>query len=264
MTLLCLHLLIEFTITATAPPAPPSFAFDLAQVAERHVELRWSDLSFLTSTFEVFLQYQEEEESLQGVAERGVKKFVRVLISLSSRGVTVTGLSPGSVYTFTLRAAHPSGATWSLGQTRTAYTSESPDSQFISMKVLWEILCIFCLFVCLFFSFKGPPSPQNITAGPTTVSQIKVHWVLPGAQLRTGWMFVVRYEHVDTGQQRILATANDSGISGPQQYTAVIGGLQSYRKYRIEVFTVTHHGIPSCEQQPVTARTGEQKAPFTL
>lgn len=88
--------------------------------------------------------------------------------------------------------------------------------------------------------------------------------MLPGTQLRVGWTFVVRYEDVDTSQQRILVTAHDSGTSGPQQYTAVIGGLQSYRKYRIEVFAVTHHGIPSCEQQPVTVRTGEQKAPFIL
>lgn len=86
--------------------------------------------------------------------------------------------------------------------------------------------------------------------------------MLPGAQLRAGWTFVVRYEDVDTSQQRMLVTASDSGTSGLQQYTAVIGGLQSYRKYRIEVYTVTHHGIPSCEQQPVTAQTGEQKAPF--
>lgn len=77
-------------------------------------------------SFEVFLQYQEEAESFQGVEDRGVKKFVRVPISLSSRGVTVAGLSPGSVYSFTLRAAHPAGAAWSLGLTRTAYTSESP------------------------------------------------------------------------------------------------------------------------------------------
>lgn len=137
--MLCLHLLLSLSLTATAPLAPPSFAFDLAQVAERHVELRWSDLAFLSSrhssTFEVFLQYQEEEESLQGVENRGAKKYVRVLISLFSRGVTVTGLSPGSVYTFTLRAAHPSGATWSLGQTRTAYTSESPHSQSINIKL---------------------------------------------------------------------------------------------------------------------------------
>lgn len=113
-----------------------------------------------------------------------------------------------------------------------------------------------------FLSLQGPPFPRNITAGPPTVSQIKVNWVLLGAQLRAGWTFVVRCEDVDTSQQRILATAGDSGISGPQLYTAVIGGLQPYRKYRIEVFTVTHHGIPSCEQQPATVRTGEQKAPF--
>ncbi|XP_075894107.1 phosphatidylinositol phosphatase PTPRQ isoform X3 [Nelusetta ayraudi] len=218
---------LPFVCQYQTPPAPPSFAFDLAQVAEQHVELRWSDLSFLNSrhpsTLEVFLQYQEEDESFQGVEDREVKKFVRVLMSLSSRGVTVAGLSPGSVYSFTLRAAHPSGATWSLGLTRTAYTR--------------------------------PPSPQNITAGPTTVSQVEVHWVLPGAQLRAGWTFVVHYEDADTSQQRILGTANDSGISGLQQYTAVIAGLQSYRKYRIEVFTVARHGIPSCEQQPVTVRT---------
>lgn len=73
---------------------------------------------------------------------------------------------------------------------------------------------------------------------------------------------MVRHEDVDTSQQRILVTANDSAMSGRQQYTAVIGGLQSYRKYKIEVFTVTHRGIPSCEQQPVTVRTGEQKAPL--
>lgn len=116
------------------------------------------------------------------------------------------------------------------------------------------------MFVCLFV--LGPPSPQNITAAPLAVSQIKVRWVLSGAQLRADWTFVIRHEDVDTSQQRILITANDSLISGLQQYTAVIGGLQSYRKYRIEVFTVTRHGIPSCEQQPVTVRTGEQKAAF--
>lgn len=253
---------------ATAPSAPPSFAFDLAQVAEQHVELRWSDLSFLNSrrpsTLEVFLQYQEEDESLQCAEDRGVKKCVRVLISLSSRGVTVAGLSPGSVYSFTLRAAHPSGATWSLGQTRTAYTSESVSQfspQVIHMKTCFATYSVGC---CCFLSLKGPPSPQNITAGPTTVSQIKVHWVLPGAQLRAGWTFVVHYEDVDTGQQRILGAASDSGISGQRQYTAVIGGLRAHRKYRIEVFTVARHGIPSCEQQPVTVRTGEQKAPHLV
>lgn len=112
------------------------------------MELRWSDLSPLNSlnlsSFEIFLQYQEEAngESSQGGKDRGrksevregtqnqggVKKIVRVPISLSSRGVTVAGLSPGSVYSFTLRAAHPAGFTWSLGQTRTAYTSGSSDN----------------------------------------------------------------------------------------------------------------------------------------
>lgn len=141
MMLLCVSPL------STAPRAPPLFSFDLVQVAEQQVELHWSDLSPLNSlylsSFEIFLQYQEEAdgELIQGEEDKGkklgdkkgtlsqssVKKFVRVPISLSSRGVTVAGLSPGSVYSFTLRAAHPAGSTWSLGQTRTAYTSESAD-----------------------------------------------------------------------------------------------------------------------------------------
>lgn len=129
----------------TAPPVPALFSFDLLQVTERQVELHWSDLSPLNSlnlsAFEIFLQYREEangelcqvEEERDGKSEdkKGAQsrsstgKIVRVLISVSSRGVTVAGLSPGSIYSFTLRAVHPAGSTWSLGQTRTAYTSES-------------------------------------------------------------------------------------------------------------------------------------------
>lgn len=126
----------------TAPPLPPSFSFDLVQVAEQQIELWWSDLSALISlnisSFEIFLRYREEEdgELFQGEQierrqahkkESGssAKKVVEVPISLSCRGVTVAGLSPGSVYSFTLRAAHPDGLSWTLGQTRTAYTSQS-------------------------------------------------------------------------------------------------------------------------------------------
>lgn len=137
-------------------------------MAEQHVELRWSDLSFLKSqshlpTSEVFLQYQEEEESLRGGADRGVKKCVRVPISLSSRGVTVAGLSPGSVYTFTLRAAHSSGATWSLGQTRTAHTSESSDSQSS------DICCDECLVLVL-DCFRTPFSTKHHCRPPYSQS----------------------------------------------------------------------------------------------
>lgn len=121
-------------------------------------------------------------------------------------------------------------------------------------NILCQTLCI-CIF---FLSFTGPPSPQNITAGPITVTQISVHWVLTGAQLKASWTFVVHYIDVDTSQERIVGMANISKTSGLQQYTAVIGGLESYRKYRIEVFTVTQHGILSCEQESVTVQTGEQ------
>ncbi|XP_078024039.1 phosphatidylinositol phosphatase PTPRQ [Epinephelus lanceolatus] len=237
---------LPFICEYQIPPAPASFSFDLVQVTEQQVELRWSDLSSLNSlslsSFEICLQYQEEadgewgqgeedrsrkSEDIKGTqSQRSIKKVVRVPISLSSRGVTVAGLSPGSVYSFTLRVSHPAGATWSLGQTRTAYTRPLP--------------------------------PQNVTISHITVRQISVHWMLTDAQSRVGWTFIVRYVDMSSRQQRILGMTNISRLSetgGLQSYTAVIGGLESYRKYSVEVYTVTQHGIESCGQAFVTAQT---------
>lgn len=124
-------------------------------MTEQQVELRWGDLSILNSvndsSFEIFLQYQEEAhgELDEGEEDRSrnsgdkkgtqsqsmIKKIVKVPISFASRGVTVAGLYPGSIYSFTLKACHPAGATWSLGQTRTAFTSESADSRLHAQRV---------------------------------------------------------------------------------------------------------------------------------
>ncbi|XP_033940418.1 phosphatidylinositol phosphatase PTPRQ [Pseudochaenichthys georgianus] len=219
------------------PPVPASFSFDLLQVTEQQVELRWSDLSPLNSlnisSLETFLQYQEDEDDIRNSEDRKrtqslriVEKIVRVPISLSSRGVTVAGLSPGSVYSFTLRASYPGGSTWSLGQTRTAHTRPLP--------------------------------PHNISFGLVTVSQISVHWMLTDTQLKDGWIFLVRYVDMSSGQKRIVGMTNISKLSetgGLQSYSAVIGGLESYRKYTVEVYTVTQYGIESCGQAPVTVQT---------
>lgn len=81
-----------------------------------------------------------------------------------------------------------------------------------------------------------------------------------GAQLKVGWTFVVRYLDMYTRQERIVGMTSISSISetaGLQSYTVVIGGLESYRKYRVEVYTVTQSGIESCEQEPVTVQTGK-------
>lgn len=45
-----------------------------------------------------------------------------------------------------------------------------------------------------------------------------------------------------------------------RSYTAAIGGLESHRKYRIEVSTVTKHEIESCEQAAVVVQTGKHVA----
>ncbi|KAM8751980.1 phosphatidylinositol phosphatase PTPRQ [Acanthopagrus schlegelii] len=237
---------LPFICQYQTPRVPALFSFDLLQVTERQVELHWSDLSPLNSldlsSFEIFLQYREEAdgELSQAEEERDRKsgdkkgtqsrssagKIVRVPISLSSRGVTVAGLSPGSIYSFTLRAVHPAGSTWSLGQTRTAYTR--------------------------------PPPPQNITVGLITVSQISVHWMLTASKSKVGWAFSVRYVDMSTREERIIGMTNISRLSetnGLLSYTAVIGGLESYRKYTIEVYTITQRGIESSGQAPVSVQT---------
>ncbi|KAM4618263.1 phosphatidylinositol phosphatase PTPRQ [Polymixia lowei] len=236
---------LPFICQYQTPPPPASFSFTLVQVTEQEVELRWSDLSPLNSVDQsapqIFLQYQEEAKSKlrekdkgrksngkqAGVAEEvtqahsSVARTVRVPVSISSRGVTLAGLSPGNVYSFSLRAHHPDGFSWSLGQTLTAYTR--------------------------------PLAPQNITVGPITVNQITVHWVLPDSQDVIGWTFVVWYMDMSSGQERIAGMANIS--KSLQTYTAVIGGLESYTKYSVRVYTVTEHGIESCGQAPLTIHT---------
>ncbi|XP_019217115.1 phosphatidylinositol phosphatase PTPRQ isoform X5 [Oreochromis niloticus] len=231
---------LPFICQYQTPLVPASFSFDLVQVTEDLVELRWSDLSLCNSpahsSFEVFLQYQEEEygewdpsEEERQRKQMGTKnqstpkKIVRVPISISSRGVTLAGLSPGSIYSFTLQASHPPGFAWSLGQTQIAYTRPHP--------------------------------AQNITVGPVTASHISVHWMLPEASSVAGWTFVVRYEDMSSKQDGVVGMANISKSSGLRSYTAVIGGLESHRKYRIEVYTVTQHGIGSCGQATLTVKT---------
>lgn len=76
----------------------------------------------------------------------------------------------------------------------------------------------------------------------------------------SGWWFTVRYRDVSSGQESIVGMRNissSSGTDGMQSFVALIGGLEPYRKYRIKVYTATQDGIESCEQEPVTALTGE-------
>lgn len=64
-------------------------------------------------------------------------------------------------------------------------------------------------------------------------------------------------------QNRTVGMTKISRISETnplRSYTAAIGGLESHRKYRIEVSTVTKHGIESCAQAAVVVQTGKQVA----
>ncbi|XP_017261076.1 phosphatidylinositol phosphatase PTPRQ [Kryptolebias marmoratus] len=219
-------------------PSTSSFSFDLLQVTDQQVDLRWSDLSpFLNlSSLEIFLQYQESENGKSGLFERDgcreseerkrtfFRRTARVPISLSSRGVSVAGLSPGSIYSFTLQASHPAGPSWSLGQTQTAYMRPLP--------------------------------PQNVTVDPTKASQISVHWTLPDAQCVSEWTFQVHCQDVSSRRERVVTSISRvSGTNRKRLYTAVIAGLESHRKYRVEVFTVTQFGVWSCRQEPLIVQT---------
>ncbi|XP_041854149.1 phosphatidylinositol phosphatase PTPRQ [Melanotaenia boesemani] len=235
---------LPFICQYQIPSTPASFSFDLVQVTEQQVQLRWSDLSHFNlpnlSSFKIILQYQERENSKPGYIEedgcrvpeekkktksqKSSRKMIRVPISLSLREVTLTALSPGSIYSFTLHASHPTGLSWSLGKTLIAYMRPSP--------------------------------PQNISIGSITASQIRVNWMLSGAQCVAGWTFAVHCEDMISRQERLVN--NISRVvraDGMHFYSAVIGGLESYRKHRVEVFTVTRHGIRSCGQVPLTLQT---------
>lgn len=111
--------------------------------------------------------------------------------------------------------------------------------------------------------FTGPPSPQNITVGTVTTDQIQVHWTLPVTLFDVGWTFLVRNMDMSNDQNRTVVMTKISRISETNplhSYTAVIDGLESHRKYRIEVSTVTKHGIESCEQAAVVVQTGKHVA----
>ncbi|TNN28553.1 hypothetical protein EYF80_061299 [Liparis tanakae] len=132
------HVPLPFICHLQTPPVPATFSFDLLQVTEQHIFLQYQE----EGTIELI--QDKEDRSMKSEDKQGtqslisMRKTVRVPLALSpialsplalsSRAVTVAGLSAGSSYSFTLKAALPTGSTWSLGQTRTAYTSESADT----------------------------------------------------------------------------------------------------------------------------------------
>lgn len=104
----------------------------------------------------------------------------------------------------------------------------------------------------------GPLPPQDISVGSITASQITLHWMLPDTQCTAGWTFAVHCEDVSLRQERVLS--NISRVYGTNRkwfYTAMIGGLDAYTRYRIQVFTIAQFGIWSCGQAPLTVRTGK-------
>ncbi|KAF6738160.1 Phosphatidylinositol phosphatase PTPRQ [Oryzias melastigma] len=59
-----------------------------------------------------------------------------------------------------------------------------------------------------------------------------------------------------SGQKEIFQNRTQDSVTDTLQlFTAQIGGLESYRKYSFEVFTLTQQGIWSCGEMPLTIQT---------
>ncbi|XP_038872833.1 phosphatidylinositol phosphatase PTPRQ [Salvelinus namaycush] len=136
---------------------------------------------------------------------------------LTSR-LKVPGLYPGKVYSLSLRASHLTGAAWSLGSVQTCHTRPLP--------------------------------PRNVTISNVTASQITVSWTAPDSQHAVRWSFLVRWEGVASGQETRMVVASSSR-------SAVIAGLEGFRKYKVRVDSVTEHGVESCGGEELTLYTGE-------
>ncbi|XP_045556314.1 uncharacterized protein [Salmo salar] len=124
------HIPLPFICHWEIPHLPPLFNFDLVEVTERDAELHWSDLTFVNSSHpapQLYVQYQVEEEKEEKHGEEKERWTAgRVPVSLFSRGLKVPGLSPGKVYSLSLRASHLTGAAWSLGSAQTCHTRPLP------------------------------------------------------------------------------------------------------------------------------------------
>ncbi|XP_036811524.1 phosphatidylinositol phosphatase PTPRQ isoform X4 [Oncorhynchus mykiss] len=214
------HIPLPYICHWEIPLLPPLFNFHLVEVTERDAELHWSDLTFVNSSHpapQLYVQYQEEEEKEEKHGEEKERRTAgRVPVSLFSRGLKVPGLYPGKVYSLSLRASHLTGAAWSLGSTQTCHTRPLP--------------------------------PRNITISNVTASQITVSWTAPDSQHAVRWNFLVRWEGVSSGLETRMVVASSAR-------SAVIAGLEGFRKYKVRVDSVTEHGVESCGGEELTLYT---------
>ncbi|XP_045553037.1 uncharacterized protein isoform X1 [Salmo salar] len=206
------HILLPFICHWEIPLLPRLFTFDLLDITERKADIHWSDVTFLNSqpAPQLYVQYKDQEEGEENgekEKEREKRSAGRVPVSLLSRGLKVPGLSPGKVYSLSLRASHFTGAAWHLGNTHITHTRPLP--------------------------------PRNITICNVTASQITVSWTAPDSQHAVQWGFLVCWGDVASGQERRMGVASSSR-------STVIGGLEGFRKYRVRVNSVTEHGVESC------------------
>ncbi|XP_052321812.1 phosphatidylinositol phosphatase PTPRQ isoform X2 [Oncorhynchus keta] len=214
------HIPLPYICHWEIPLLPPLFNFHLVEVTERDAELHWSDLTFVNSSHpapQLYVQYQEEEEKEEKHGEEKERRTAgRVPVSLFSRGLKVPGLYPGKVYSLSLRASHLTGAAWSLGSAQTCHTRPLP--------------------------------PRNITISNVTASQITVSWTAPDSQHAVRWNILVRWEGVASGQETRMIVASSAR-------SAVIAGLEGFRKYKVRVDSVTEHGVESCGGEELTLYT---------
>ncbi|MGH0145637.1 UNVERIFIED_CONTAM: hypothetical protein FKN15_009305 [Acipenser sinensis] len=184
------------------PSAPEHFGFQLEDVKETEVSFIWSGLEDWMEALvksDVIIQYQMKFSR--------VKQQSRILLSNITR-MTISGLSPGNLYLFSLTVTSAGGALITLGPILSAETRPNP--------------------------------PLNATVKTITSREIPLYWTAPDKSQGASFdHYLISYVDVQTNTKETLVVEN-------YKTSAVIPSIKPYHPYRISIQTVAAAGSGSC------------------
>ncbi|KAK1169211.1 hypothetical protein AOXY_G10174 [Acipenser oxyrinchus oxyrinchus] len=193
------------------PSAPEHFGFQLEDVKETEVSFVWSGLQDWMEALlksDVIIQYQMKFSR--------VKQQSRILPSNITR-MTISGLSPGNLYLFSLTVTSAGGASITLGPILSAETRPNP--------------------------------PLNATVKTITSREIPLYWTAPDKSQDASFdHYLISYVDVQTNKKETLVVEN-------YKTSAVIPSIKPYHPYWISIQTVTAAGSGSCVDASISVIT---------
>ncbi|MGH0140233.1 UNVERIFIED_CONTAM: hypothetical protein FKN15_070894 [Acipenser sinensis] len=193
------------------PSAPEHFGFQLEDVKETEVSFIWSGLQDWMEALvksDVIIQYQMKFSR--------VKRQSRILPSNITR-MTISGLSPGNLYLFSLTVTSAGGASITLGPILSAETRPNP--------------------------------PLNATVKTITSREIPLYWTAPDKSQGASFdHYLISYVDVQTNTKETLVVEN-------YKTSAVIPSIKPYHPYRISIQTVAAAGSGSCVDASISVIT---------